>query len=124
MSDDVVLTLDKGCVNLGNLCAQAGVAGLGDVWSQHMVGGSGPQRWNWLQQLPLNCSTVQLLAFLTRVCGDEGLKSLHSEALALLFALRFWEACAIVDARITVLAEDVARDAATSKRYHSKAIWQ
>ena len=116
MSDDVVLTLDKGCVNLGNLCAQAGVAGLGDVWSQHMVGGSGPQRWNWLWQPPLNGSMVQLLAFLTRVCGDEGLKSLHSEALALLFALCFWEACAIVDARITVLAEDVARAAATSKR--------
>ena len=46
MSDDVVLTLDRGCGNLGNLCAQAGVAGLSDVWGHHMVGGSGPQRWN------------------------------------------------------------------------------
>ena len=64
------------------------------------------------------------LAFLARVCGDEGLKSLRSEALALLLALCFWEACAIVDARISLLAEDFARAAATSKRYQSMAIWQ
>ena len=64
------------------------------------------------------------LAFLARVCGDKGLKSLRSEALALLLALCFWEACTIVDARISLLAEDLACAAATSKRYQSMAIWQ
>ena len=64
------------------------------------------------------------LAFLARFCGDEGLKSLRSEALALLLALCFWEACAIVDARISLLAEDFARAATTSKRYQSMAMLQ
>ena len=74
MSDDVVRTLDTGCGNLGNLCAQQvslAQAMFGDsAWwaavdrKEGISCGSHPTIARW----------CNFLAFLARVCGDEGLK--------------------------------------------------